>query len=154
MIRTHGLSHLNLNVSDIARSAAFYQAVFGLELLTDYTRPMGSQPHGRQMIFSTPGCADVIALSQVDGASIGGGGMTHWGFNLERDEDVDDAIAQVIEAVGKLLRREEYEFEGIRERHAYVADPDGYVLELNAQRVQLSRKGRAGDKRIVVASQG
>jgi len=152
MIRSRGLSHINLNVSDIERSARFYQAVFGLELLTDYTGPMGSHPHGRQMIFSTPGCADVIALSQVAGAAIGGGGMTHWGLNLERDADVDDAIAQVIRAGGRLLNREEYEFEGIHERHAYVADPDGYVIELNAQWVQLSRKGKAGDKRIVVES--
>jgi catechol 2,3-dioxygenase-like lactoylglutathione lyase family enzyme len=152
MIRTRGLSHINLNVSDIERSARFYQAGFGLELLTDYAGPMGSHPHGRQMIFSTPGCEDVIALSQVEGVPVGGGGLSHWGFNLARDEDVDDAVAQVVEAGGKLLSREEYEFEGIRERHAYVADPDGYVIELNAQRVQLSRKGRAGDKRVIAES--
>jgi catechol 2,3-dioxygenase-like lactoylglutathione lyase family enzyme len=34
MIRTKGLSHINLNVSDIERSARFYQEIFGLELLT------------------------------------------------------------------------------------------------------------------------
>jgi catechol 2,3-dioxygenase-like lactoylglutathione lyase family enzyme len=150
MVRTRGLSHINLNVSDIERSARFYQEVFGLELLTDYAGPMGPHPHGRQLIFSTPGCADVIALSQVQGVPVGAGGLSHWGLNLERDEDVDDAIAQVVNAGGKLLSREEYEFEGLRERHAYVADPDGYVIELNAQRVQLSRKGRAGEKRVVV----
>jgi predicted enzyme related to lactoylglutathione lyase len=57
-----------------------------------------------------------------------------------RDADVDDAIAQVVKAGGRLLRREEYEVDGMREQHAYVTDPDGYVIELNAQRVQLSRK--------------
>jgi lactoylglutathione lyase len=148
MIRSRGLSHINLNVSDIERSARFYQEVFGLELLTDYTGPMGTHPYGRQMIFSTPGCADVIALSQVAGVPVGGGGLSHWGLNLERDDDVDAAIAQVLRAGGKLRSRDEYEFEGIRERHAYVEDPDGYVIELNAQRVQLSRKGRPGDKRV------
>ncbi len=154
MIRTRGLSHINLNVSDIDRSARFYQEVFGLELLTDYTGPMGPHPHGRQMIFSTPGCDDVIALSQVAGAPVGGGGggLSHWGLNLLRDADVDDAIAQVIHAGGKLLKREQYEFEGICEHHAYVADPDGYVIELNAQRVQLSRKGRPGDKPVFATS--
>jgi catechol 2,3-dioxygenase-like lactoylglutathione lyase family enzyme len=149
MVRTRGLSHINLNVSDIERSARFYQQVFGLELLTDYAGPMGPHPHGRQMIFSTPGCADVIALSQVEGEPVGGGGMNHWGLNLERDEDVDDAVAQVIRAGGKLLKREEYEFDGICEREAYVTDPDGYVIELCAQRVQLSRKGKTGEKRII-----
>ena len=153
MIRTRGLSHINLNVSDIERSARYYQEVFGLELLTDYEGPMGSHPYGRQMIFSTPGCDDVIALSQVDGVPVGGGGLSHWGLNLERDEDVDEAIAQVVRAGGSLRSRDEYEFEGIRERHAYVADPDGYVIELNAQRVQLSRKGKGGDKRVFGGSQ-
>jgi catechol 2,3-dioxygenase-like lactoylglutathione lyase family enzyme len=108
---------------------------------------MGPHPYGRQMIFSTPGCDDVIALSQVAGVPVGGGGMNHWGLNLERDDDVDDAVAQVIRAGGKLLKREEFEFDGIREREAYVTDPDGYVIELCAQRVQLSRKGKTGEKR-------
>ncbi|HLI81557.1 MAG TPA: VOC family protein [Candidatus Binataceae bacterium] len=147
MIRTRGLSHINLNVSDIDRSARFYQEVFGLQLLTDYAGPMGPHPHGRQMIFSTPGCDDVIALSQVEGAPVGRGGLSHWGLNLERDADVDDAIEQVVKAGGTLLSREEYEVDGIRERHAYVTDPDGYVIELNAQRVQLSRKAPVRRKR-------
>ena len=142
MIRTRGLSHINLNVSDIERTVRFYQQVFGLEVLTDYSGPMGSYPQGRQVILSTPGSEDVIAFSQVDGVPIGGGGLSHWGLNLERDEDVDEAIAQVEGAGGKLLNREEYVADGIREQHAYVVDPDGYVIELNAQRVQLSRKRR------------
>jgi len=142
MIRTRGLSHINLNVSDIERSARFYQEVFGLELLTDYSGPMGKHPHGRQMIFSTPGCDDVIALSQVEGEPVGGGGMNHWGLNLERDEDLDDAIAQVERAGGKLVKRQEYEVDGIRERDAYMTDPDGYIIELSAQKVQLGRKRR------------
>jgi catechol 2,3-dioxygenase-like lactoylglutathione lyase family enzyme len=95
-----------------------------------------------QVIMSTPGTNDVFALSQVEGEPVGPGGLSHFGFNLARDEDVDDAIAQIERLGGKLLNREEYEANGIRERHAYVTDPDGYVLELNAQRVQLSLKQR------------
>jgi catechol-2,3-dioxygenase len=53
-VHTRGLSHINLNVSDIDRSARFYQEVFGVELLSDYPGPMGLHPRGRQMIFSTP----------------------------------------------------------------------------------------------------
>jgi lactoylglutathione lyase len=148
MIRTRGLSHINLNVSDVERSAHFYQQVFGLELLVDYAGPMGPHPYGRQMIFSTPGSSDLIALSQVEGVPVGTGGMNHWGLNLEREDDVDEAVAQVIRAGGKLLKREEYEFDGMREPQAYVTDPDGYVIELCAQHVLLGRKGRPGDKRV------
>jgi len=61
-------------------------------------------------------------------------------FNLVSNDHVDDAVTQAIRAGGSLLRRETYELGGIVEHHAYVTDPDGYVLELNAQQVQLSRK--------------
>ncbi len=142
MIKTRGLTHINLNVSDIERSVRFYREAFGLEVLTDYRGPMGPHPDGRQVIMTTPGAVDVFSLSQVDGAPIGPGGLSHFGFNLQRDEDVDDAIAEIEQLGGKLLKREEYEYNGIRERHAYMTDPDGYVLELNAQRVQLSLKTR------------
>ena len=143
MIRTRGLSHINLNVSDIERSARFYQKVFGLELLVDYAGPMGPHPYGRQMLFSTPGCDDLIALSQVEGVPVGAGGMNHWGLNLASGDDVDAAVALAIASGGKLIRREEYEFEGAREPQAYVKDPDGYVIELCTQRVLLDRKGGA-----------
>jgi lactoylglutathione lyase len=142
MIRTTGLSHIALNVSDVERSVRFYQDVFGLEVLTDYEGPMGKHPHGRQIILSTPGSNDVIALAQVPGVPIGPSGLNHFGFNLVSDHDLDDAIRQVEQAGGKLINRETYEADGIVEHHAYVSDPDGYVLELNAQCVQLARKRR------------
>ena len=153
MIRTRGLSHINLNVSDIERSARFYQEVFGLELLVDYAGPMGPHPYGRQMIFSTPGCDDLIALSQVEGVLVGTGGMNHWGLNLACEDDVDAAVALVVAAGGQLIKREEYEFAGMREPQAYVSDPDGYVIELCAQKVLLSCKGQGGDKPVFGGSE-
>jgi catechol 2,3-dioxygenase-like lactoylglutathione lyase family enzyme len=71
MIRTRGLAHLNLNVTDIERSTRFYRELFGLELLHDYQGPMGKHPWGRQVALSTPGADDVLALSQVPGEPIG-----------------------------------------------------------------------------------
>jgi len=152
MIRTRGLSHINLNVSDIERSAVFYQEIFGLELLVDYAGPMGPHPFGRQMIFSTPGCEDLIALSQVEGVPVGPGGMNHWGLNLVCEDDVDAAVAVVVTAGGRLIKREEYVAFGMSEQQAYVADPDGYVIELCAQKALLSRKGQGGDKRVLGGS--
>jgi len=140
MIRTRGLGHINLNVSDIERSTRFYRDLFGLEVLMEYEGPMGEHPWGRQVALSTPGANDVIALSQVPGVPIGPGGMNHFGLNLVSNDDVAAAIAEVIRAGGKLIREQTHETDGILERNAYVADPDGYVLELNAQAFLLSRK--------------
>ena len=55
MIPTRGLSHINLNVSDVARSMRFYRELFGMELVHDYEGPIGPHPHGRQAVLSTPG---------------------------------------------------------------------------------------------------
>jgi lactoylglutathione lyase len=140
MIRTRGLGHINLNVSDIDRSKRFYRDLFGLEILMEYEGPMGQHPWGRQIALSTPGANDVLALSQVPGAPIGPAGVNHFGFNLESDDDVERAIGDIIAAGGRLISKFAHEVDGIVEHNAYVTDPDGYVLELNAQRVLLARK--------------
>ena len=140
MIRTIGLAHLNLNVSDIDASVRFYRDLFGLEVLMEYEGPMGPHPKGRQVALSTPGARDVLALSEVPNVPVGTSGMSHFGFTLASNDDVDDAVAQVQRAGGKLLKRETTEHFGIAEDHAYVSDLNGYVIELNAQRMLLSRK--------------
>ncbi len=139
MIPTRGLSHINLNVADIERSMRFYREVFGLEIVHTFEGPMGSHPWGRQVMLTTPGARDLIALSHVPGEPVGPAGINHFGFNLLSDEDLDRGIEEVEKAGGKLIRRGSAEVDGIVERFAYVIDPDGYVIELNAQRILLSR---------------
>jgi catechol 2,3-dioxygenase-like lactoylglutathione lyase family enzyme len=140
MIPTRGLSHINLNVADIERSINFYHAVFGLEVLHRHEGPMGPHPWGRQVVLSTPGASDLIALSNVPGEPIGPAGVNHFGFNLVSDGDLDRAIEETLRAGGSLIKRGAAEVDGIVERFAYVSDPDGYVIELNAQRVLLGRR--------------
>jgi catechol 2,3-dioxygenase-like lactoylglutathione lyase family enzyme len=142
MIRTLGLGHINLNVSDLERSKRFYCKLFGLEVLMEYEGPMGEHPTGRQIALSTPGANDIIALSQVPGVPVGPGGVNHFGFNLVSNDDVDTAVAEAVRAGGRLIREQTYESNGVVEHNAYVADPDGYVIELNAQAVLLARKHR------------
>ncbi|MFZ1890018.1 MAG: VOC family protein [Candidatus Binataceae bacterium] len=140
MIRTRGLGHINLNVSDLERSKRFYCELFGLEVLMEYEGPMGEYPSGRQVALSTPGASDVIALSQVPGVPVGPAGVNHFGFNLVSNDEVADAVAEAVRAGGRLIREQTYESNGVVEHNAYVADPDGYVIELNAQAVLLARK--------------
>jgi catechol 2,3-dioxygenase-like lactoylglutathione lyase family enzyme len=144
MIRTRGLGHINLNVSDIERSVRFYRELFGLEVLMECEGPMGEHPWGRQVALSTPGANDVIALSQVPGVPVGPAGVNHFGLNLFSNDDVAAAIAEVVRAGGTLLSEHTHETDGIVEHNAYLKDPDGYVLELNAQRYLLARKRRSG----------
>ncbi len=122
MIRTTGLYHIHLVVRDLERSLRFYQTVFGME--EQYRA-------GPRMVFlRTPGGSDLITLNEdPNEAHLAGqnGGVAHFGFALADPTTLDAAIAEVERAGGRLVER------GKHRGHfpfAYVADPDGYVIEL------------------------
>jgi catechol 2,3-dioxygenase-like lactoylglutathione lyase family enzyme len=121
MIRTKGLTHIHLIVRDIKRSLRFYKTVFGMEVRFK---------SGRNLVFlNTPGRTDLVTLHFDSGlADIAGtsGGISHFGFERVKT-DLDSAIQDVETAGGKLLERGEHA-PGVP--YAYVADPDGYVIEL------------------------
>jgi lactoylglutathione lyase len=119
-IRTQGLTHIHLVVADLDRSLRFYQEAFGME---EQFRD------GPNMVFlRTPGSADSITLNEQPGdPRIGAGGVDHLGFRRADGQDLDDAIAQIEAAGGSLVERGEHA-PGVE--FAYVADPDGYRIEL------------------------
>ena len=97
MIRTHGLTHINLLVADLDRAQAFYEAVFGLE---EQFRD------GPDMVFlSTPGAQDLITLQRSDDAARGPGNIDHFGFRLADKRDLDVAVEAVVAAGGRLVER-------------------------------------------------
>jgi catechol 2,3-dioxygenase-like lactoylglutathione lyase family enzyme len=118
MVRTHGLTHINLAVRDLERALRFYEQVFGLR---EYGRGDGlvhTQASGRH---------DIITFAE-DPTNAGlSGGIAHFGFRLVNAGDIDRAIAEVEHAGGRLLRRGEFA-PGLP--YAYVADPDGYEIEI------------------------
>ena len=121
MVKTHGLTHLGLTVADPERSLRFYERVFGVK---EYYRDDASiQVQG-------PGRWDVIAFEREGGgrARAGArGGVDHFGFRLVDAADIDAAVAEVEAAGGKLIERGEFA-PGFP--FAYVADPDGYTIEI------------------------
>jgi len=121
VIETEGLTHVQLVVRDVHRSLAFYEAVFGMEVrFWD----------GDRMVFiGTPGRRDTITLNQVDDLERVGvvGGVDHIGFRLLDKSRLDDAVATVIDAGGRLVERGQHSPD---QSFAYVADPDGHVIEL------------------------
>jgi lactoylglutathione lyase len=120
VIRTQGLTHVNLIVADLDRSLRFYTQVFGMqEQFRD----------GPRMVFlNTPGSADTITLNERPGdPRIGTGGIDHIGFRLFDKHDLDEAVSEVEAAGGKLVERGEH---APGDPFAYVSDPDGYLIEL------------------------
>ena len=118
MIKTHGLTHISLEVKDPDRSLKFYQQVFGVK---EYYRDEESiQVQG-------PGLYDVIAFQRNARATGKSGGITHFGFRLTSPKDIEKAVKEVKRAGGKILRRGEFA-PGFP--FVYVADPDGYEIEI------------------------
>ena len=119
MIKTRGLRHININVSDIERSLDFYQQIFGMrEMFRD----------GSLVFLTTPGGDDSITLCPA-GANdpVAGGGVSHFGWTIANKADLDDAAQQIERAGGKVLRRGEH-VPG--HPFLYFTDPDGYVIEI------------------------
>ena len=121
MIKTRGVSHVNLAVRDLSRAAAFYSQAFGMEEIVRYSTFVS---------LRTPGATDVLSLdenAELAGKAGDNGGITHFGFLLQDPDAVDSAIEEVEKAGGRLVERGEH-LPGAP--FAYVTDPDGYVIEL------------------------
>jgi len=118
-----GIRHVHLVVSDQARSVAFYQAAFGMEIM--FTKD-------DIMFLCSPGQHDDLALHQATGdeeqARVGQpGGVDHFGITLSDRSRLGEAVDLIVAAGGQLVRRGEHA-PGVP--FAYVKDPDGYVIEL------------------------
>ncbi len=121
MVKMRGLNHININVSDVRRSLDFYERAFGMTVL------FWERDH-RMVFLNTPGADDTITLCQArDGDPVAGGGVSHFGIRIAERGKLDEAVEQVTRAGGRLLSRGEH-MPGVP--YAYVADPDGYVIEL------------------------
>lgn len=140
MPRSRGLTHVNLHVSDIDRSVRFYMKVFDLELLGEGTgtvQSKGQPVEVHQVLLSTPGRQDLLALTHAASIPIGSAGLNHIGFFFDSDEEVRMAIEEVPRHGGKIVQEGEREAGGIREVFAYAQDPDGYRIELSTPPIVL-----------------
>jgi catechol 2,3-dioxygenase-like lactoylglutathione lyase family enzyme len=116
--RVLGLNHLALAVRDPAASATFYSAAFGCTVYAD--RPDQVQVKG-------PGPNDVLAFFRDPEAAGRTGGLNHFGFRLAAPQDLP-AVVEVAVAAGGVLKRQGEFAPGVP--FAYVADPDGYEIEI------------------------
>jgi len=117
VIRTQGLTHINLLVADIQRAKSFYEQVFGFEeLFWD----------GEHLVFlRPPGTQDTITLQESADAGRGAGSIDHFGFRLAEAGALNQAVEEVVAAGGRLIERGEH---APGRPFAYVADPDGHVI--------------------------
>ena len=122
MIETKGIGHIHLLVTDLNKALAFYTQAFGL---------VEAFRVGSSMVFlDIPGTDDVIVLHEVEEeprSSDTSPGVAHFGLRIRDVEQLDAAAAEIEAAGGKVLERGKHAGQF---PYAYVADPDGHVIEL------------------------
>ena len=118
MIKTLGLTHLALTVSDLQRSFQFYHDVFGMVAVYRDKNFLQAQ---------TPGARDILVLEEGTENVGKSGGIKHFGFQLADPRDIDRAAAAIERAGGKILHRGEF---CPGEPYVFFTDPDGYEVEV------------------------
>ena len=114
-VRTAGFDHVHLGVSDVDAALEFYRAAFGAEEAFRV---------GAKLVFVRLGGGEVVGL---DGRPHAERVANHFGLTLAQGEDLDEAAETIVSAGGSVLERGEH---APGSPYAYVADPDGNVIEL------------------------
>lgn len=86
MVKTYGLTHVELAVRDVERSFAFYRQVVGV---VEVYRGEGF------LQAQTPGSRDVLLFERDPDRAEARGGVAHSGFRLLDPADIDAAAAAV-----------------------------------------------------------
>jgi catechol 2,3-dioxygenase-like lactoylglutathione lyase family enzyme len=121
MIKTKGILHVTIPVSDLMRSRAFYTDVLGLEFVGLAPK---DNPH---FVFLKSG-ADYVVLGR-EASRVRFSDIIHHAFMV--DGDAFDATVAELKAKGVEVFREDQRDEGVfTGRSAYFHDPDNNALEV------------------------
>ena len=134
MIKTKGIIHFTIAVSNIERSEKFYTELLGLERVR---RSLDGK-----MAFLKSG-ADYVVLSQTKtpiAAAEDDDHGVHHAFLVD-PEEYDRALAFLREKGVRIIAEEEHKKGLFRGRSAYFHDPDRTVLEL----IDLDSYGESGE---------
>jgi len=119
-----GLRHLALRVTNLDRSRAFYEGLFGMKIVW--------QPDADNLYLSSG--LDNLALHQIPASELAdyqparGQFLDHLGFIMESRATVDRMFEQAEKAAVKIVHRPKTHRDG--SYSFYVADPDGNTVQV------------------------
>ena len=121
--------HVGLNVTDLDRSRAFYQSVFGLDVLIE-----GKDDERRWVFLARDGQLLLTLWQQSTGSfNTAAPGLHHLSFQVESIDQVH-AVEKVVRELGATVFHDGVvaHREGAASGGLFFADPDGTRLEVFA----------------------
>ena len=117
-MKTQGLNHIQIVVSNLERSLAFYTGLLGMhELFRE----------GSLVFLQSAEGKDVITLRHAQGPVDGAAGvMQHFGFSVSH-EDHAAAVEEARRFGAEVLEVGQHGDNGL---YVYIKDPDGYIIEI------------------------
>ena len=117
-MKTQGLNHIQIAVSDIDRSLTFYMGLLGMrELFRE----------GPLVFLQSAEGNDIFTLRQAEGSvDTTSVGLQHFGFAVNR-EDHPAAVEEARKFGAEVLDTGQH---GDKSLYAYFKDPDGYIIEI------------------------
>lgn len=119
-----GLWHVALKVANLARSRAFYEALFGMRVVW--------HPDPENVYLSSG--QDNLALHQIPLSELGGYKqrtgqyLDHVGFIVDSSDTVDQLFREAEQAQATIVKRPKRHRDG--SYSFYVADPDGNTVQV------------------------
>ncbi|MGH7166886.1 MAG: VOC family protein [Nitrospiraceae bacterium] len=119
-----GLRHLALRVTNLVRSRAFYEELFGMRVVW--------QPDADNLYLSSG--LDNLALHQIPPSELAdyqpprGQFLDHLGFIMESPDTVDRMFERAEKAAAKIVHRPKAHRDG--SYSFYLADPDGNTVQV------------------------
>ena len=120
MIKTHGLAHFTIPVTDTVRSMAFYADILGMTPV--------QVNHERGMVFLDTG-GDCVILARSEAKIDPDDHDVHHAF-IVTDEDYEASKKDLIANGVDVFFEEDRQGGAVNGPRAYFHDPDGNVLEI------------------------
>jgi len=131
-VKVHALDHLVINVSDVARSAEWYEKILGMEIAVfdpgNGNAPRTSLKFGNQKINVRPRDADKVEWFTADHETAGSDDLCFL------TTAAPDAVVAHLKANGVEIEVGPVARQGARGtlRSVYCRDPDGSLIEISS----------------------
>ncbi len=130
LLQISGIDHINMCVTNLERSIAFYRDTFGFEVKEDH-RDLKKYPW---VNLGIPNVGYLVLYETDEARTARDRRIIHFGFALKTTERMDDLIARLGKAgVQPKTNRDGSPMVAHYEKSSsvYLSDPDGYELDIS-----------------------